>query len=632
MDEFIAKGLKEIAQVYDLADCHLFPMWVISGLHYNGDRSEQVLEEIYQGTYELLEEGPPGDEKLDGFFFEEDSCSAYLYQAKWPESAGKKCGKSEAEEVGIALRRLLEQAESIEQIPKNCDARRKVVQDIKKVLQHKGKIVLRAVTGGVWATDYTDDVRALVDSSLKDHVEIEFYDAARLHRDIEGREADLKSVRCEIDLFSGAGTPHLTFPSAGVKGIGDSYVTLLSGFSLADLAVQHKDKLFARNVRYFLGRAGKKANKNMRETLEDSSERKEFWYGHNGITVLCDECKIDGASGETPMLSLTNPQIVNGCQTTITIKECFGDEAMRQGQEDFPVLGRVIKLSGSEDERSDAAEMIADRTNTQSAVNNADLRANDPVQRRLQERMKNYGDGWFYERKRGAWKTLSNAERRKFRSRGKADRKFDRELYQQAWRSYIGTPSSALTKKGEVWEANSDLYQRIFDDDRRECDVVFVCTLFDWFTQAFTVKDSNSLCVDIQYGLSNHLSEMQRAKTLVVAHSVGLVGYLVKSAYDSFDSYPQREIEDVAARLDRGTFVRKNWSKAEGCESWRPLMGAISKVMETWKLFLRDVAKEEEMTLYAALKRPNEETFEVLCQTIKNILDDPPKVTVTPIL
>ena len=300
--------------------------------------------------------------------------------------------------------------------------------------------MLRSVTGGTWTKDYSEDVYAQVDSSVREMTRVEFYGASELRNEIEGREADLRNVRCELQLFSNTNDPCLEFPNSGTEGIGHSYVTLLSGFSLAELAADHSEKLFARNVRYFLGSKGKKANRQMRETLEDSAARRAFWYGHNGITILCDDCELLGDSVRPDSVTMTNPQIVNGCQTTTTIRECFGAPEKRENQEDFPVLGRIIQLSGTEEARAEAAEIIADRTNTQSAVNDADLRANDGVQRKLQERMRRYQDSWFYERKRGAWNNLPLSEKNKYKRRGKADRLLRRDEYQQAWRAYMGTP------------------------------------------------------------------------------------------------------------------------------------------------------------------------------------------------
>ena len=627
--EHINKGIKEIKSTYDLPDHHLFPMWLISNFHHNGNLSRAVLEDIYQGTYELLQEGFSGDEGLDGFFYDEDACTAYLYQAKWPSELKTKAGKNDALEVAKALNVLLSQSREIDQIPKSCDAWRKVLSDIREVVQQQGEIVLRSVTGGAWSKSYDKDVYAQINSTVRDITKVEFYGAVELSNEIRVREADLSNVNCELELYTGTKDPCLEFPSSGMKGIGHSYVTLLSGFSLAKLAVKHKEKLFARNVRYFLGNKGKKANEQMRETLNSEDDRQTFWYGHNGITVLCDKSSLQGDDPHRPeSIKLTNPQIVNGCQTTTTIMECFGEIESRRSKKDFPVLGRVIQLSGTEEERSTAAELIADRTNTQSAVNDADLRANDTVQVRFQGRLEKYGDGWFYERKRGAWSGLPPKQKGKFKQTGKADRLIKRDDYQQAWRSYTGAPSAALTKKGDVWVANSEIYKRVFSDSRRECDVVLVCTLSDWFTQVFAVKGDSSLCVDIFYGLGNHLSEIQRAKSLVVAHSLGMIGHMIRRAYDECARYPEEKAEAVVASLERGRFVRKNWSTSDSYESWGVWKDLIKLVMNTWALYINKVKNDGDSTLYALLKTPT--AFDSLCGTVDDLLPHSPTKMVEP--
>ena len=633
MDErqYINEGIEEIKNTYDLPEHHLFPMWLISNFHHNGDLSTAVLEDIYQGTYELLQEGFPGDEGLDGFFYDEEECTAYLYQAKWPSEPKTKASKNDALEVAKALNVLLSQSGAIDQIPKNRDAWRKVLSDIRDVIQQDGKIVLRSVTGGAWSKSYDEDVYAQVNSTVRDRTTVEFYGATELSNQIRLKEADLSNVRCELDLYTDTKDPCLEFPSSGMNGIGHSYVTLLSGFSLAKLAMKHREKLFARNVRYFLGNKGGKANEQMRETLNSEDDRRTFWYGHNGITVLCDESSLQGDDPHRPeSIKLTNPQIVNGCQTTTTIMECFGNAENRNTKEDFPVLGRVIQLSGTEEERRRAAELIADRTNTQSAVNNADLRANDTVQVRLQDRLWKYGDGWFYERKRGAWRGLSRLQKGKFKQTGKADRLIKRDDYQQAWRSYMGAPAAALTKKGDVWVTNSEIYKRVFSDSRRECDVVLICTLSDWFTQVFSVKGNSSLCVDIFFGLNNHLSEIQRAKSLVVAHSLGMIGHLIQLAYGEHARYPKEKAEAVVANLERGRFVRKNWSKSDGHESWRVWRDLIKVIMHTWALHINKIKEDGDNTLYALLKTPT--TFDSLCGTVDDLLPDPPIKMVEPLV
>jgi hypothetical protein len=73
------------------------------------------------------------------------------------------------------------------------------------------------------------------------------------------------------------------------------------------------DQLYERNVRRFLGSRGK-VNRAMHQTLQTTPER--FGLYNNGITVVvADFAQEDGH------VTLAEPYIVNGCQTTRTIWE-----------------------------------------------------------------------------------------------------------------------------------------------------------------------------------------------------------------------------------------------------------------------------------------------------------------------
>jgi AIPR protein len=75
------------------------------------------------------------------------------------------------------------------------------------------------------------------------------------------------------------------------------------------------DRIYEKNVRRFLGSRGK-VNKAMQATLRDAPER--FGLYNNGITIV-----VHGYSLDKDWITLTEPYIVNGCQTTRTIWEVF---------------------------------------------------------------------------------------------------------------------------------------------------------------------------------------------------------------------------------------------------------------------------------------------------------------------
>ena len=77
--------------------------------------------------------------------------------------------------------------------------------------------------------------------------------------------------------------------------------------------------IFERNIREYLGT--NPVNNGIVETLKSKSERKNFMYYNNGVTIVCEKIKTDyiDTSSQLRVLPLVNPQIVNGCQTVNSI-------------------------------------------------------------------------------------------------------------------------------------------------------------------------------------------------------------------------------------------------------------------------------------------------------------------------
>ena len=72
------------------------------------------------------------------------------------------------------------------------------------------------------------------------------------------------------------------------------------------------DLIYEKNVRKFLG-GGRAVNRGIAETVHNQPER--FGLYNNGITIVVESFDIE----ETDKYELTDPYIVNGCQTTKTI-------------------------------------------------------------------------------------------------------------------------------------------------------------------------------------------------------------------------------------------------------------------------------------------------------------------------
>ena len=165
------------------------------------------------------------------------------------------------------------------------------------------------------------------------------------------------------------------------------------------------DMLYEKNVRKFLGNK-RKVNKGIEHTIETTPER--FGLYNNGITIVAEELSED----EAGILSLVNPYIVNGCQTTRSIwsvlqrrlnaggsapteKQKHWEESLKQG---VVVTKIVLVGTGGEQLLTETTRY----TNSQNAVGEKDFIALEADFRTWAPAF-NKQFGVFLEIQRGAW-------------------------------------------------------------------------------------------------------------------------------------------------------------------------------------------------------------------------------------
>ena len=165
-----------------------------------------------------------------------------------------------------------------------------------------------------------------------------------------------------------------------VSGI-ESWILSMSGRDLASLYGKAGDRLFARNIRGFLGDTA--INEGMQTTL--SREADHFWYFNNGVTLICDSARKTAERGQA-VLRVTNPQVINGQQTTRVL---FG--APTSQAKEAAVIVRVISVPRSGDSGQSRFEQLVSNivaaTNWQNAILPSDLRSNDSRQVQLQREL-----------------------------------------------------------------------------------------------------------------------------------------------------------------------------------------------------------------------------------------------------
>ena len=171
----------------------------------------------------------------------------------------------------------------------------------------------------------------------------------------------------------------------------ESWVFSMRGDAIAHMYELGGKRLFARNIRGFLGDT--KINLSMVNTLKKEPDR--FFYYNNGITILCDDAKRVSAKGKD-ILRVNNPQIINGQQTTRTLANHV-DRASKAS-----VVVRVIQVPRDESNGDDYFDtlisQIVEGTNWQNKIEASDLVSNDRRQVELQRELRKRG--YLYLRKR----------------------------------------------------------------------------------------------------------------------------------------------------------------------------------------------------------------------------------------
>lgn len=158
------------------------------------------------------------------------------------------------------------------------------------------------------------------------------------------------------------------------------YTFLLGGGS------EIRSDLFEANVRDYQGST--EVNQEISNTLENGGTD-DFWWFNNGVTILASRASSGGS-----IITVENPQIVNGLQTSSEIGRFFSNMAREDSR------SVMVKVVASENE--EVRDKIIKATNSQNQVPLASLRATDKIQRDIEHHLK--ANGFFYDRRKNFYK------------------------------------------------------------------------------------------------------------------------------------------------------------------------------------------------------------------------------------
>ena len=384
----IDKELDELRHRYPaLKKEDLFVTWFLRA--YVTDDLEAAAKAVTNG---------PGDKGIDAIFIEDRSRSVFLVQGKYRHSVGLKSeGRNEV--LGLAqLAHILtdRKSDGFRTFVEGSDSTvaQKLSDARKCLIRQDYRLLLYYVTLGKCSSNLRKEAEDTANEA-PGTCSLEVLDSPRLSilmRDyLDGVAPPIPTL--DLIMESGRGiSVNGILQRFDAQSKIESWVFSMRGDAIADLYETGGRRLFARNIRGFLGEAVD-VNRSMEFTLQTEAER--FFYYNNGITILCDDAKKVSARGRD-ILRVSNPQVINGQQTTRTLAR-KRNEATKAS-----VIVRVIQVprgeSDGQDEFDALVSQIVEATNWQSHILPSDLVSNDRRQIELHRELRKRG--YLYMRKR----------------------------------------------------------------------------------------------------------------------------------------------------------------------------------------------------------------------------------------
>ena len=438
----------EVAANHGCGSDRAFPAW---WLQY---RFEIDSDEAFNLTDTLQ----IGDGGIDGWFHDDEDETLYIFQAKWTgERNGKLYSRDQLDGVINGVKLLVQDYEGV----LKDDKKAKLWELAKKLhfcVQNGQTIRVTFLLRGEVSENASIELSKLVENMNLGECacEAEINGLARIHETWLSDEEQDRYVEREVRLLLGSLNGNVMYyeiDGSKMDSISKAAVCTLDGKSLGELHKERevRDRLFHRNVRFQL--KGNKVNQGMKMTLRDETKQSSFWLYNNGLTIICLDFRVEEDAGQHYLI-IKGPQVVNGAQTTSAIS----DSVAHIGPHKVSVQAKIIKaLSGPTGDEQ--IQRIVERTNSQSVVKLADLVSNEPIHKQLQKQFAEVlNPPWFYERKRGEWRTLTMAEKSRFKA-AKGYRKVDKSEIGTMMLAALGQPAASVVKKDTIWK-NPEVFDR----------------------------------------------------------------------------------------------------------------------------------------------------------------------------
>lgn len=232
-------------------------------------------------------------------------------------------------------------------------------------------------------------------SGIAERVEINCYSETDLNQLLReaatASEQIIQPIDIQFDVQDGE-PPWIIYE--GIDGRA-SYIGCVKAAQLRNLYTKHKYRLFAQNIRNYVGDTS--TNKGIIETALEKPH--SFFFFNNGVSAIATEIVPNAEAG---ILQCRRFSVINGAQTVRSLAKAHIKSPQRAGE--AAVLVRISEVSLKHNETEEAfLENITRYNNTQNAIKVSDFRSNDPVQRALAKKFATLyrgGKQYWYKNKR----------------------------------------------------------------------------------------------------------------------------------------------------------------------------------------------------------------------------------------
>ena len=357
-----------------LQDSDLFVAWFLKC--FVTEKEEEAIAALVGG---------PRDKSLDAIFVDEPAKKVFIVQGKYRQRLDSGT-EHRADVMAFAdLANTFCDNEAFASFVEGLDsaAAGKAEAARKRIRSRGYRLQLYYVTTGRCSSALTEEAERVV-RQAEPSASIDIIDGKRTLRllsdYLDGVAPPIPLLELEIENGQGINLSSVLQRFDGNTRI-ESWVFPVSVWHVAEMYEQSGIRLFARNVRGFLGETA--INRNMEATLQKEPEF--FWYYNNGVTIICDAAEQLSRSGRK-LMRIVNPQVINGQQTTRTLHKKAGKNSKAT------VLVRVISVPRDSDAESSRFDNLVSKivaaTNWQNAIKASDLMSNDRRQIDLERNLR----------------------------------------------------------------------------------------------------------------------------------------------------------------------------------------------------------------------------------------------------